>query len=140
MPDGYKPRILVVDDDPRLRESLGSLLMSVGYDVTMAENGVIALSHLNSNVPDIVVADVNMPDVSGIELMSHIRSQCPSMSVIAMSGDYQGNAVPPGIIADWFYPKGQHPHHLLSAIASLIAKNSERRSTDELRSRPAMDS
>ncbi len=116
------------------------LLMSVGYDVAMAENGAGAVARLKSTVPDLIVTDLNMPQMSGMELISHVRSQHPSMSVVAMSGDYQGDAVPASIIADRFYPKGQHPHHLLTAIASLIAANSARGSARENRTRPVLES
>ena len=53
MPNSTKPRILVVDDDPCIRESLGMLLMSVGYEVGMANNGASAMSYLGESVPDL---------------------------------------------------------------------------------------
>ncbi len=140
MPNGSKPRILVVDDEPSIRETLAMLLVSVGYDVAMAENGAGAVSQLNRTVPDLIVTDLNMPRMSGIELISHVRSRYPSISIVAMSGDYQGEAVPAGIIADRFYPKGQHPHHLLTTIASLIATNPARKSANDSGARPRLDS
>ena len=140
MPNSSKPRILVVDDDARIRESLGSLLISVGYDVAMAKDGTTAVSHLKASVPDLIVTDLNISQMSGMELIAHVRSQHPSIAIVAMSGDYEGQAVPAGIIADRFYPKRQHPHHLLTTIASLIATSPARKSTDEQRSRPAQDS
>lgn len=140
MPNGSKPRILVVDDEPSIRETLAMLLVSVGYDVAMAENGAGAVSQLNRTVPDLIVTDLNMPQMSGIELISHVRSRYPSISIVAMSGDYQGEAVPAGIIADRFYPKGQHPHHLLTTIASLIATNPARTSANDSGARPRLDS
>jgi CheY-like chemotaxis protein len=115
------------------------LLMSVGYEVDMANNGLSAVSCLERSVPDLIVSDLDMPEMSGMELISHVRTQYPSISIVAMSGDYQGEAVPASIIADRFYPKGQHPHFLLTTIASLIATNAAR-STDEHRSRPAQNS
>jgi len=121
MPNGSKAQILVVDDEPNIRESLGMLLTSVGYDVAIAANGVSAISHLDQRIPDLIVTDLNMPEMSGMELMSHVRSLYPSILIVAMSGDYQGDSVPAGIIADRYYPKGQHPHNLLTVIASLIA-------------------
>jgi len=123
MPEGSNPQILVVDDDPSAREMLEILLRSVGYDVAIAENGVRAVSHLKSAKPDLIVTDINMSEMSGVEFISHVRIQYPSISVIAMSGEYEGDAVPAGVVADRFYPKGQHPHHLLNSIASLIAAN-----------------
>ena len=109
MLNGYKAQILVVDDDRSIREALGTFLMSAGYDVATAEDGIIAVSLLSRAIPDLIVTDLNMPRMSGVELISHVRSYHPSVSIVAMSGDYQGDAVPAGIIADWFYPKGQHP-------------------------------
>lgn len=139
MPNSPKRRILVVDDDPCIRESLGVLLMSVGYAVDMANKRASAESYLKESVPDLIVSDLDMPEMSGMELISHVRTQYPSISIVAMSGDYQAEAVPASVIADRFYPKGQHPHHLLSTIASLIATNAAR-SIDEHRSRPTQDS
>jgi len=123
MPKGCKTRILVVDDEPSMRETLGMLLMSVGYEVAMAENGVSAVLQLSTAAPDLIVTDLHMPQMSGLELISHVRSRYPAISIVAMSGDFQGNAVLAGIMADRFYPKGQHPHNLLATIASLIAAN-----------------
>ena len=140
MPNGSKPQILVVDDEPSIREALAMLLVSVGYDVAMAENGACAVSQLNRTIPDLIVTDLNMPQMSGIELISHVRSRYPSISIVAMSGDYQGNAVAAGLIADRFYPRGQHPHNLLATIATLIATNQARVSAHANRTQPALDS
>jgi CheY-like chemotaxis protein len=140
MRNGSKRQILVVDDEPSIRETLGMLLMSVGYDVAVADSGVSAVSQLNGSVPDLIVTDLNMPQMSGLELISHVRSRYPSVSIVAMSGDYQGDAVPAALIADRFYPKGQHPHHLLTTIAGLIARNPARGSAHESHTRPELDS
>ena len=135
-----KPQILVVDDDPSIRESLGMLLMSEGYDVAMADNGVSAVSHLDITIPDLILTDLNMPQMSGVELISHVRSRYPSISIVAMSGDFRGDAALADIIADRFYPKGQHPHNLLTTITSLLATNPARGSAHEGHTRLELDS
>ena len=140
MLSGPKAHILVVDDDPSIREALGLLLMSAGYDVATADNGVSAISHLNRTVPDLLVTDLNMPLMSGVELISHVRSRHPSVPIVAMSGEYQGDAVAASIIADRFYPKGQNLDYLLATIAILIATNPVHESAQESRSRPELDS
>lgn len=141
MPNACKPQILVVDDDPCIRESLGTLLHSMGYDVVIANNGAKALSHLENSLPDLIVTDLQMPEMSGLELASLVRIKYPSIAIVAMSGEFSGPAVPVSIIADGFYPKGQHPHHLLTMIASLIATSPMTGSSDgQPRSRPAQDS
>ena len=109
MPTRTKARILVVDDEPGVRESLGMLLVSAGYDVAVADDGVSAVSHLNTTVTDLIITDLNMPHMSGMELISHVRTRYPSISIVAMSGDYHGDAVPAGIVADRFYPKRAAP-------------------------------
>ena len=57
----------------------------MGYDVSMAESGMSAVSLLNIGQPDLIVTDINMPKMSGLELISHVRAQYPAISVIAMS-------------------------------------------------------
>ena len=140
MSDRSQVQILVVDDDPLIRKGLGMFLAFAGYDVATAENGVSAISHLNRTVPDLLVTDLNMPLMSGVELISHVRSQHPSVPIVAMSGEYRGDAVPASIIADRFYPKGQDLDHLLATIASLIATIPVRKSAQEYRARPDLDS
>jgi DNA-binding NtrC family response regulator len=140
MSNRSKAQILVVDDDPGVREGLGMLLMFAGYYVATAENGASALLHLNRVLPDLIVTDLNMRHMSGVELISHVRSSHPSVSIVAMSDDYQGDAVPASVLADRFYPKGQNLEHLLATIASLIATSTAHRSAHESRNQPALDS
>src|SRR5664279_4977678 len=140
MPNRSKARVLVVDDDPAVRATLGMYLMSAGYDVATADNGITAVAHLSSTVPDLLVTDLNMPLMSGVELISHVRTLHPKVPIVAMSGDYLGEAVPAGIIADRFYPKGQNLQHLLATITSLIATRPESAMAHDSRTRPELDS
>ena len=140
MSNRSKAQILVVDDDPLIRKSLEIFLTFAGYDVATADNGISAISHLNRMVPDLLVTDLNMPLMSGVELISHVRSQHPSVAIVAMSGAYHGGAVPASIIADRFYPKGQDLDHLLTTIASLIATRPVRESAQGSRARAVLDS
>lgn len=140
MPNLSKPRILVVDDDPRIRESLGMLLQSAGYDVVTADNGVTAVAHLRGTVPDVLLTDINMPQMSGVELISHVRNLHPSVPIVAMSGDYHGVAVAAGVVADRFYMKGQPFDNLLTTIASLVATNPIHDPARDDRSRTALAS
>jgi CheY-like chemotaxis protein len=115
-----KREVLVVDDDPGVRESVATLLLSAGYDVAAAKDGFAALLQLRKTLPDVIVSDLNMPQMSGYELLSVVRRRFPQIMTVAMSGDYQGDAVPSGVIADGFFPKGQTPRGLLATIAALI--------------------
>jgi CheY-like chemotaxis protein len=133
-----KGRILVVDDEPSVRESLQSLLTDVGYEVSTAIDGFDALLRLKTFVPDVIISDLNMPQMSGFELLSVLRRRFPEISVAAMSGAYDsGELVPGGVIADAFYAKGRHhPKELLRVIAELIQTSAERSETHQKQSAP----
>ena len=117
-----KQEILLVDDDEGVRDSIGSLLSSKGYNVHLAEHGFAALLHLREALPAVIVSDLNMPQMSGFELLSVVRRRFPQVPVIAMSGAYGfGDAVPGGVIADAFYPKGRGtPEELFRTVSELI--------------------
>jgi CheY-like chemotaxis protein len=112
--------ILVVDDDQSVRESLAMSLMAAGYDVVAAEDGFRALSQLRKKLPDVVLSDLDMPGMSGFELLSVVRRRFPQVSTIAMSGGFVGNEVPFGVIADSFFAKGSESKHLLRTIQALL--------------------
>lgn len=120
MANPSKRQILVVDDDPSVRESVATLLMSAGYDVVVAEDGFGALSQLRKTLPDVMVSDLDMPGMSGYELLSVVRRRFPRIVTLAMSGAYPGGELPPGVIADGFYAKGRHPKDLFRTLEQLI--------------------
>lgn len=133
-----KHEILVVDDDEAVRDSLGLLLQSSGYDVSRATNGFDALLQLKRSLPAIVLSDLNMPQMSGFEFLSVVRRRFPQISVIAMSGAYHsGDAVPSGVIADAFYSKGDSdPRTLLHTVAELIRTHAAHAADHERESAP----
>ncbi|MGP0593305.1 sigma-54-dependent transcriptional regulator [Nitrospira sp. T9] len=66
-------RILVVDDDKGVREALSEFLLSLGYTVVMAENGEEALKQYRKGDFDVIMADLIMPNMDGMELLRRIR-------------------------------------------------------------------
>jgi two-component system, NtrC family, nitrogen regulation response regulator NtrX len=66
-------RILVVDDDKGVREALSEFLLSLGYTVVMAENGEEALNQYRKGEFDVIMADLIMPNMDGMELLRRIR-------------------------------------------------------------------
>ena len=69
-----KGRILVIDDEADIREGLELLLVTEGYSVELAQNGTEGLQKLESNVYDLVLLDLMMPDVSGFEVVKALRA------------------------------------------------------------------
>src|SRR5579884_4091753 len=127
MPNRSRPQILLVDDEASILDSVGMLLTSAGYDVASAKDGFDALLHLKKVLPDLIISDLNMPQMSGFEFLSVVRRRFPHIPVIAISGAFDSpEAVPGGVIADAFYAKGQHePEALLHTIAELIRTKNE---------------
>ena len=132
MPSPTKCQMLVVDDDHSVRESVAMTLMAAGYDVVAAEDGFRALSQLRKKLPDVVVSDLDMPGMSGFELLSVVRRRFPQISTVAMSGAYAGDEVPFGVIADGFFAKGSQFKNLLRIIRGLLF-TAQTRSSDHYR-------
>lgn len=81
------PTILVVDDEPQIVELLTTLLEDEGYRVCSACNGQDALGVIRNDVPELIISDVMMPAVNGLELLRHIENTVhdPSPKMILMS-------------------------------------------------------
>ena len=79
------PSVLVVDDEPGILESLGILLRNAGFDTHTARGGRAGLEQLSAIQPDIVLSDVRMPDVGGVEILAAARQQNADTPVILMT-------------------------------------------------------
>lgn len=100
------PSCVIVDDEAQTRFLLSQIFSMHGYAVRSAEDGFAALRMIRAAVPDLLVSDLNMPGMSGFELLSVVRRLYPQIRVIAISGAYTGAHVPQGIAADAFHEKG----------------------------------
>ncbi|HET9696289.1 MAG: response regulator [Acidobacteriaceae bacterium] len=117
-------QVLVVDDDPAIRTSMSLLLESEGYKVAEAEDGLEAIVFISQSIPDVVVSDLNMPRMSGFELLSEVQRRFPQIVTIAMSGAYRdADELPPGARAHGFYAKGAPASNLVATLALLLEGN-----------------
>jgi CheY-like chemotaxis protein len=119
-------RIVLVDDDVAVRDSLGRILRRAGYDVEEAPNGAAALEACRRAEPDLVLTDLYMPGVDGIEAIIRLQSEFPGIRIIAMSGggylnkkDALDAAVKLGSLRT--LPKPIHQNDLLKAVAEVLA-------------------
>ncbi|MCC7344394.1 MAG: response regulator [Deltaproteobacteria bacterium] len=74
---GSKRKVLVVDDDPQIRKILERMLIGPSYDVRTAVDGLTALNQVREDPPDLVILDIMMPGMSGIEVCRQIRESNP---------------------------------------------------------------
>jgi len=79
-------KIMVVDDEANIREVLESFLESEGFDVVTAESGASALSALEYEEPHIVLLDIRMPDIDGIQCLRKLKEMNEEVQVVMMSG------------------------------------------------------
>ena len=80
-----QPSILVIDDETGILDTLRILLKNEGFDVTTAQGGKAGLEQLKASAPDIVLTDVRMPQVTGIDVLQAVRDQDPETPVILMT-------------------------------------------------------
>jgi DNA-binding NtrC family response regulator len=111
--------LLIVDDESSIRESLSQVLTEIGYRVRSAEDGFSALREIMNEAPELLLSDLNMPGISGFELLSEVRRRFPAIRAIAMSGSFCGDEAPTGVAADGFYQKGSSVAALLRMMETL---------------------
>jgi CheY-like chemotaxis protein len=118
--DPYVARILVIDDDASLRFLLRSMLERQGYSVIEADNGYDGLQCYWAELPDVVITDMQMPVMDGLELILALRRACPTAKIIAMSGGKQTlNLAQP--LTPWTFEKPLRTGQLLAAVQELVS-------------------
>jgi DNA-binding NtrC family response regulator len=83
--NNHRPCILVVEDDAEMRALLVDELTDVGYKVCQAENGVEGVTKLAHEAFDLIITDMKMPQMSGMELLAVAKERCPAVPVIAVT-------------------------------------------------------
>ena len=80
------PTILIVDDEPSILQSLSGILSDEGFETATATNGYEALQHIENEVPDLVLLDIWMPGIDGLETLQEIRKKNPQVQVVMITG------------------------------------------------------
>jgi UDP-3-O-[3-hydroxymyristoyl] N-acetylglucosamine deacetylase len=81
-----KERILIVDDEKNIVSSLTGILSDEGYEVSMTDDGVEALERIQKDPPDLVLLDIWLPGMDGIEVLKTLKTYNPGVKVLIMSG------------------------------------------------------
>jgi CheY-like chemotaxis protein len=79
-------KILLNDDDPTIQKLFSKFLTSLGHEITQAVNGKDGMRMLQETQPDLVITDIMMPEMDGLEILMQLRNTNNSVPVIAISG------------------------------------------------------
>jgi CheY-like chemotaxis protein len=130
-------RVLLVDDEVLARKLISRYLVAAGYVVRMAEDGLDAIGKLRTGLPDVIISDLKMPRMSGIELLGVVRKRFPQIPVIAISSTAPGE-ISAEVPADaYYYKDGSGFEQLIQTISDLTKKPPLRTAPSHVESKPA---
>ncbi len=129
------PTVLIVDDSAVDRRLAGGLLAKAGsLAIDYAENGVAAIEHMRRSLPDLVLSDLQMPEMDGLELVEAVRARWPLVPVVLMtaygSEDIAVEALRRGAAS--YVPKSNLARELLDTIDNVLAVARADRRTENL--------
>jgi CheY-like chemotaxis protein len=131
-PTRIMQHILVIDDDNAVRAAVKAVLAREGYDVTAAEDGRSGLAAIDTHLYDLIIVDIFMPGMDGLEAIRRIKQHAPLVPIIAISGFlFRDSSVPaPDFLtmatklgAAGGLHKPFRPHELLAAVRTCLAQS-----------------
>jgi CheY-like chemotaxis protein len=128
------PRVLVIDDDESVRTAIAALLAPENCEIVLAENARRGAERFEAESFDIVMIDIFMPGMNGLETIKDFRRLAPQMPIVAMSGFRFRNAGLPmpdflkiaaDLGADYCLSKPFRPQQLFAAIDACLSKEAQ---------------
>ena len=118
-----KTKILVADDEEIMRDVLSALLTGDNYTVDLAENGGQALAMLRENTYDVMLLDLLMPQMSGMEALALFRDRWPGTPILVISSMDSDRLVQEALEAgaSGYITKPFHPVEIASAVERVLA-------------------
>jgi CheY-like chemotaxis protein len=116
-------KVLVVDDDTIFRQMTRAILEATGCEVVEAENGLQGLQMLNESQPDLVLCDIQMPIMSGLEFVEEAAREYPSLALIVISSTDKMSVVANALrfgIKDFLTKPISNPQHLIDAVVEAL--------------------
>jgi chemosensory pili system protein ChpA (sensor histidine kinase/response regulator) len=126
-----RSRVLIVDDSMSVRRAVATLLEDHGYDVTLARDGLEAVKSMDVSRPDVLLTDLEMPNMNGLELTAHVRSrpelaQLPVIMITSRSMDkHRRQAMASGV--NTYLTKPYTDQELLQHVANASISRVEKR-------------
>ncbi|MFI5662645.1 response regulator transcription factor [Streptomyces sp. NPDC051684] len=122
-PDSGAPRVLVVDDDPTVAEVVAGYLDRAGYRVDRADDGPAALARAAAHRPDLVVLDLMLPGMDGLEVCRRMRERGPvPVIMLTARGDEDDRILGLEVGADDYVTKPFSPRELVLRVESVLRR------------------
>ena len=120
-------QLLMIEDDTRLATMVGEYLRQSGYGFTHAADATSGLAALQSSPPELVILDLMLPDMDGLEVCRRIKASNPATAVLMLTakGDPMDRIVGLEIGADDYLPKPFEPRELLARIRAVLRRGAE---------------
>lgn len=121
--DNSSYTVFIIDDDEVDRLALSGPLVNAGFKVIETDSGKNILDKINDEKPDVVITDIIMPDIEGIEMIVALKEQYPELPVIAVTGTYYGEKylnMAATLGADRCLLKPADPSTLLGLVSQLL--------------------
>ena len=133
-----KAQILVVDDESGVRELVGDVLELEGYEVTVASDGLDALSHIRKQKFDLYVLDINMPKIDGLVLLEKVRASGDSTPALLLSARREKDDIHQGfrVGADDYVTKPFSIEELALRVEAILRRTQTQQTTNILRCGP----
>jgi DNA-binding response OmpR family regulator len=130
-----EPRVLVVDDEPMVREVLSRYLEREGFEVDVAADGEVALARFEACRPDLVLLDLMLPRIDGVEVFRRIRTRAQSpVIMLTARGETTDRVVGLGMGADDYVSKPFSPAEVVARVRAVLRRSSAR--DDSVRAEP----
>jgi DNA-binding response OmpR family regulator len=121
-----RPSVLVVDDEPAIAHTVAQILIQKGYSAYAASDGESAIKIALLDPPQLVISDVVMPGMNGVDLGIAIRRISPDCKVILLSGQFESRDLITAALSVGnhfvFLEKPVHPRDLLEHVAEILSK------------------
>ncbi|WP_180682324.1 response regulator [Tepidicella baoligensis] len=137
------PHLLMIEDDTRLAAMVGEYLQQSGYSFEQAAEGVEGVRRLQDRLPDLVILDLMLPDIDGLEVCRRLRalpgaaSRVPVIMLTA-KGDPMDRVIGLEMGADDYLPKPFEPRELLARIRAVLRRRAEPGPGPDVAPRPAL--
>ena len=120
-------QLLMIEDDTRLATMVGEYLSQSGYGFTHSADAQTGLAALQGTPPDLVILDLMLPDMDGLEVCRRIKASNPAIAVLMLTakGDPMDRVVGLEIGADDYLPKPFEPRELLARIRAVMRRGTE---------------